>query len=263
MPWVLDIVTTDPRMDEVRRLLDATPPHASALEGLRAPSRAPPAIPPPATAPAAVPVQALAANPLAQPVGLAAGLLAVAGIIHLVVLPQHLEQARGIGLYFCAIGAAQVVWALLYVLRPTRRLAWIGAMALAVQPIAVYALTRFLRQPFGTEAEPVDLIGLVTAALELAALAPFAQHLGRTRPTGVSVGRGVLTPLAVAVVAGLAFGVALYGVGLVAEDLVPWLDEPELPHSHKHSAMEAASFDAAGEAPTDASAPAAHGHAHA
>ncbi|MHB1260669.1 MAG: hypothetical protein ACYC2H_03025 [Thermoplasmatota archaeon] len=225
-------------MAEVRRLLDATPSGKSALQGLRTPPQ--PAVPsgsapaPPPAASAAthsVPVSPTAAS-LAQPVGLAAGLLAVAGIIHLVLLPQHLEEARGIGLYFCAIGAAQVIWALLYVLRPTRSLAWLGAMGLAVQPVVVYVMTRILRQPFGTGTEPVDLIGIVTGIMELGALLPFAVHLSSTRPTEVSVGRGVAVPLALALVAGLVFGVALYGAGLVAEDLVPWLDEPESPHMH-------------------------------
>lgn len=258
-------------MAEVRRLLDATPPHKSALAGLRAPAPGPDA----ALSAPAVSAVANAANPatpapagtsaaLAQPVGLAAGLLAVAGIIHLVVLPQHLEQARGIGLYFCAIGAAQVVWALVFALRPTRRLAWLGLMALAVQPLALYALTRVVRQPFGDGAEAVDLIGVVTGLIELAALAPFALCLARTRPAGVSRGRGVAIPLALALVAGLAFGGALYGTGLVAEDLVPWLDEPELPHMHDHAA-EAAAENAPLDAGADpaAGSPPAHDHGHA
>ncbi len=257
-------------MEEVRRLLDATPGNKSALQGLRAPAPSPERdlSPTPASSASLATGPPSAASPgasvvLAQPVGLAAGLLAVAGIIHLVLLPQHLEEARGIGLYFCAIGAAQVVWALLYVLGPTRRLAWLGAMGLAVQPVAVYILTRILRQPFGTEAEPVDLIGIVTAIMELAALVPLAMHLAYTRPAGVSTGRGMAAPLALAVVAGLVFGVALYGAGLVAEDLVPWLDEPETPHMHSHAEADLAAADMTATGTDSAEPIPPHTHAHA
>lgn len=169
-------------------------------------------------------------------VGWAAGLLAVAGIIHLVLLPGHLEQARGIGLYFCVVGGAQVVWAILYLLRPTRLTAGIGLAALVVQPLAVYVLTRALRQPFGDHAESVDLIGILTGLLEAAALVPLALHLARTKAPGQTMARGVAVPLAVAIVAGLVFGGALYGLGLAAEELVPWLDEPEAPHAHEATA---------------------------
>lgn len=253
-------MTSPSRLDEVRRLLDAAPAAspATALDALRAPPapRAPPpaAAPPPEAGPGPSPAPAAAAASggfgvpaaLARPVGWAAGLLAVAGIIHLVLLPGHLEEARGIGLYFCLVGGAQVVWALLFALRPTRRLAWAGVVALVVQPIAVYVLTRVVRQPFGDHAEGVDFIGVLTGLMEVAALAPLAAYLSRTRPAGVSARAGVVVPLAVGIVLGIAFGAALYGAGLVAEDLVPWLDEPEEPHTHGHAAAPAGDGAATG-----------------
>lgn len=242
-------------MDEVRRLLDAA--QGSALPALRSP--APTAPEPALPLPAGRSGESAVGSParLAHPVGFAAGLLAVAGIIHLVVLPQHLAEARGIGLYFCAIGAAQVVWALLFVLQPTRRLAWVGLMAFAVQPVAVYVLTRLVRQPFGDHAEAVDLIGTVTGLMEVLALGPFALYLSRTRRAGATGGRAVAMPLATAIAVGLLFGVALYGIGLVAEDLVPWLDEPEAAHGEGHLHGDATDL---GAAPPEASAAPAHSH---
>lgn len=241
-------------------MLDATPPQGSALRALRDPAPAPApvaaAAPAAAAAPPAAPATVIVtAMPLARPVGWAAGLLAVAGIIHLVLLPGHLGEARGIGLYFCAIGAAQVVWSLLFALRATRRLAWVGLVALAVQPLGVYVLTRLVRQPFGDHAEDVDLIGIVTGVMELASIVPFAVYLAGTRPAGQTALRGVAVPLALGIAAGLVFAGAVYGIGLVMEDLVPWLDEPEAPHGHEHAA--ASALDAA--APTG---DAADGHSH-
>jgi hypothetical protein len=249
-------VTSPDRLDEVRRLLDAAPQQGSALPTLRSTPA-----PPPSSGLGTAPVQAgtaAAPPPLAlapsSAVGWAAGLLAVAGIIHLVLLPGHLGEARGIGLYFCAVGGAQVVWSILYLLRPTRATAWVGLTALAVQPLAVYALTRVVRQPFGDHAEGVDLIGILTGLLEAAALVPLALHLARTRAAGQTVARGVAVPVAIAIAAGLLFGGALYGLGLAAEELVPWLDEPEAPHAHE--AATATALDGA------AAEPAADGHSH-
>lgn len=257
-------MTSPSRLDEVRRVLDATPPTSSALPALRDPAPllpVQPALRPDPVADSAEPpaVPMAIAAPLAHPVGWASGVLAVAGIIHLTLLPHHLESARGIGLYFCAVGAAQVVYALLFVLRPTRRLAWLGLMALVAQPFALYVLTRLLRQPFGDEPEPVDLIGIVTAVMELAAVVAFAFFLARSRPAGATPGRAIGLPLASSLVVGLLFGVALYGAGLVAEELVPWLDEPEEPHTHGHADPTAGGLAEAAAATQDAGG---HDHSH-
>jgi hypothetical protein len=187
-------------------------------------------------------------------VGWGVGLMLVAGIIHIVLLPLHIEEARGSGLYMGILGAAQVMWAVLQALRPTRRWAWIGLMALAVQPIAVYAITRVWRQPFSDAAEGVDLMGVLTKTFELAAIPALAHYLALTRPVGMSAGRAVAMPVATAIVVGLLLGGALYGAGLAAEDLVPALAEGEGGEHGVDEGATAATATPAGSATTTSSA---------
>jgi hypothetical protein len=190
--------------------------------------------------PARVSVSAPGLGVQAWPVGLSAGLLLVAGIIHLVLVPQHLAEARGTGLYFCLVGAAQVIWALLFVLRPTRPLALVGLVAMAAHPIVLYAMTRILPAPFVGAPEHPDLIGIVTVVLEILAVAPFAVFLSRMAAPSAGSAKRTAVAVTVALLAGAALGAGLYGAGVAAENVFPWLEEGEAPHGHgatDHDAM--------------------------
>lgn len=173
------------------------------------------------------------------------GFLLVAGILHLTALPAHAEQARGLGLFFLGLGAAQVVWACLTLFRSTQLGARIGLALLAVAPVALWVLTRTLRAPWSTAPEPVDIVGLGTALMELGAA--VAMFLGRA---GVSAADHATPALArrtlvVFVAIGIAFGAVGYGGALAAEVTVPWLGEPEASHHGESEALdgEAAAHD--------------------
>ena len=159
-----------------------------------------------------------------------AGLLLVAGILHLTALPSHASQARGLGLFFLALGAAQVLWACTTLFRSTHRSARIGLALLAVAPAALWLATRVLRAPWSASPEPIDVIGLGTTLLEVSAAAVLAA--GRA---GLHAEDGADPSLArraavVFIAVGLAFGAVAYAGGLAAEAAVPWLGEAEDHH---------------------------------
>jgi hypothetical protein len=159
----------------------------------------------------------------------AAGLVLVAGVLHLTALPAHLQEARGTGFYFFAVGAAQVVWAGLFLTRPTRGRARFGLSMLAVAPVALWVLTRVFRSPWSGGPEPLDFVSVATVILQIGAAAVLlGARLGR--PTADGARQALTGAVVVLVVLGLAAGAASYGGAIAAEASIPWLGEPEADH---------------------------------
>lgn len=175
-----------------------------------------------------------------------AGFLLVAGILHLTALPAHAGQARGLGIFFLGLGAAQVIWACITLFRSTRLSARIGLAMLAVAPVVLWVLTRTLRAPWSVAPEPVDITSLGTVLLELAAA--VAMVLGRagldlpaTAPSAV-----VRRAVTVFVVVGVAAGVLGYGGAIAAEASIPWLGQAEESHHDAAGSTGVTSDGAAG-----------------
>ena len=168
----------------------------------------------------------------------ASGLLLVAGVLHLTMLPAHLAEARGTGIYFLAIGTAQVVWACVALFRPSRLSARVGLALLAVAPAALWLLTRIFRSPWGTGPEPMDFVSLATVGLQISVatlLVRARAGLSSQDATTPGLARRTLTVL---VIVGIALGAASYGGAMAAEASIPWLGEGETPH-HAESTGEA------------------------
>lgn len=160
-----------------------------------------------------------------------------AGVLHMVLLPAHATDARGAGFYFGALGAGQILWALLFLRQPDARMNTLGIAVFAVAPFVVYWITRFVRAPFHTGAEAVDVIGIVTKSLEALAVLLLVLDLRPTRGPGFwSKSKPFL--VVVALLAGIAVGGASYGAGLAVES-VPWLKEGEGASGHSHAEGEA------------------------
>jgi len=158
-----------------------------------------------------------------------AGLVLVAGILHLTALPAHLLEARGTGFYFFAVGAAQVVWAGLFLFHPTHGKARFGLSLLAVAPVALWVLTRVLRSPWSGGPEPLDFVSVATVVLQAAAAAILlGARLGR--PANAGARQALAGTVVVLVALGLAAGAASYGGAIAAEASIPWLGEPEADH---------------------------------
>ena len=183
----------------------------------------------------------------------ASGLLLVAGILHLTMLNAHLAEARGMGLYFLAIGAGQVVWACLALFRPSQLTARVGLAMLAIAPVALWILTRVFRSPWGIGPEPVDFVSVATALIELAVAVVLVRARAGLDATDAAVPRLARRTIAVLVVVGVALGAASYGGAMAAEASIPWLGEGEASH---HDAMEGDATGLDGEPVAD------DGHAH-
>src|SRR5215831_19475833 len=71
-----------------------------------------------------------------------------AGLIHLAVAPPHLREYVPFGVFFLAVGSAQIVLAVELAVRPTRRLALLVAASNALL-IGLWILSRTIGLPLG------------------------------------------------------------------------------------------------------------------
>ena len=165
-----------------------------------------------------------AAPPRSPLPAVAAGLMLAAGILHLLLVDEHLAHARGAGLFFLAVGTAQVVWAVLYLRHPGGRLARAGLAALVVAPTVLYVVTRLWRAPWSAGPEAVDVVGLATQAVQLSA----GATLWPWRPSAPSVS---VRRASAALGVGLLLAGGAYGGALAAEE-VDWLSGAEAAHLH-------------------------------
>ena len=105
----------------------------------------------------------------------AAALSLIAGLIHLVVAPEHFEEWLGYGLFFGVATVAQLMYALLLVAgKPTRSLLLAGIIGNGLI-IGLYLVTRTLGIPFfGPHAghvEPVGVLDALSKIIELGLMA--------------------------------------------------------------------------------------------
>jgi len=80
-----------------------------------------------------------------------------AGLMHLAVAPEHLREYVAFGIFFIAVGSAQIVLALELASRPTRRLALLVA-ASSTMLIGLWSVSRTVGLPVGPHpGEPEDI----------------------------------------------------------------------------------------------------------
>jgi hypothetical protein len=151
----------------------------------------------------------------------AAGCVAAAGAIHLVVAPEHFEEALRLGLFFVVLGVAQLGFAV--ALRASLR-AWVitAAVLAHLAVIVLYIATRTVDLPFvpvhdhvthlpiartvgngvpvfpGSRIEEVGTLDLLCLGAELAAVVLLVGLLPRrigTALTNLMLGLGLLALL--------------------------------------------------------------------
>ena len=132
----------------------------------------------------AAPESGRAASPAKPWLVRAVGLSAGAGLIHLMVTPEHFEQWIGYGLFFLSAAIAQLSYSLLLVWKPNRALLLAGIIGNGLI-LGLYLVTRTVGIPiFGPEAgevEPVGRLDVISKMVE-AALVVSLMMLLRSQP---------------------------------------------------------------------------------
>jgi hypothetical protein len=141
---------------------------------------------------------------------LAAGLVGSA-VIHAAVVPEHLQEWTAAGIFFVVLTAAQLAVAIQVVAKP-RRLVVLGAAAISVLPLLLWAVSRTVGLPFGPESGVAESIGLAdgaAGALEIGTLVAAvvllrkAGSLGRRTAVSAHVNWLVLLAVVAVMVVGL------------------------------------------------------------
>jgi hypothetical protein len=86
-----------------------------------------------------------------------------AGVIHLKVVPEHLEEFTPFGVGFIALGVFQLLWAAAVLIRPTAPVLAMG-LVVSVLTIGVWVVSRTIGLPLGPEAGEPEAVGSLDAA---------------------------------------------------------------------------------------------------
>ena len=155
----------------------------------------------------------------------------LAGIIHLVLVPGHIEHAPAHGLFFLLVGLAQMLWGITAWRQPTLRLYYIGAV-MAGWLIFLYGVTRWLPAPFTHGPEAIETIDIVCKLCEgigmISLLILIFQGL-MIHASNFSAWRMISAILLISFLAAFV----TYGVARAAEPLLPWLEGPGEGHYHE------------------------------
>jgi hypothetical protein len=97
-----------------------------------------------------------------------------AGVLHLIIIPEHWAHAPAHGLFFLVAGILQIVWGIAVWRKPSTELYYVGVV-MAGWLIVLYFLTRVFPAPFGhggpEEVSTIDLVCKFCEALGMVTLA--------------------------------------------------------------------------------------------
>jgi hypothetical protein len=103
--------------------------------------------------------------------------------IHFAVIKEHLEFDLAFGLFFIALGWFQVVWAQVYLLRPSAVLARIAA-GVNLLVVAIWVISRTTGLPFGPQPwvpEAIGTLDVFASAFEVALVAVLLPAIAPRR----------------------------------------------------------------------------------
>lgn len=123
---------------------------------------------------------------------------AAAGAIHLAVAPSHWHQATVYGVFFVLVGATQITWSALLLVRASWELLSLNLMA-NLGVLLLWLQSRTNGVPLGPAAgvrEPVGVVDLTCAAVELLSAVVAGRILlqRRLRLRGLAVRAQALCP---------------------------------------------------------------------
>ena len=147
--------------------------------------------------------------------------LALAGVTHLLIVPEHFSHDLAHGTFFILIGIAQLVWAVSFGRYASPRLYWTG-WAVSGGPIIVWVLAQLVLLPFAPAAEVLDPSVVVSKSSELIGFVALVALIGRGQLvayTKWSVARSISGALVIS----LVFATGVWGSGHLAEVIFPEL----------------------------------------
>ena len=112
------------------------------------------------------------------------------GIMHLLLASDHLiDVGMEHGIFFAMLGLAQIGFGLLFIAKPTRKLAIIGIVG-TIGSLVLYFITRMaeLPEPFGAP-EGIDQVGIIAKIVEvsmIAILTCLMVYLGKQMSVGIT-----------------------------------------------------------------------------
>jgi len=142
-----------------------------------------------------------------------------AGLIHLLVIEEHLRESVVFALLFTLLAAFQMTWAVWFGARPGRLLGWV-AVPVSLVAVAFWVVSRTVGLPDwlgGGEIEPVGLADLASTVFELLVVAGILAMLWRPIRTRVAEGRALSRADAGLGMAMVVLGASLLTLGAIGE----------------------------------------------
>ena len=160
-----------------------------------------------------------------------------AGVIHLVIVPEHWAHAPAHGLFFLLVGILQIVWGIAVWRKPSVNLYYIGVL-MAGWLIVLYGLTRWFPAPFGHGPESISAIDLVCKLCEAIGMVTLALLLFQGLVLRANP-RAAVRALLMIVFASVIVAFATYGVARAAEPVLPFLSVSIEEQHHDESTTDA------------------------
>jgi hypothetical protein len=113
---------------------------------------------------------------------------AIAGVVHVLVIPEHYAEASLYGTFFVLLAVAELAWAAAVVLAPTRRLLWAGVAGNAAT-VALWLFTRLVEVPVGPGAggtEAFGVLDVLASVAEIGAVVVAVLVMARARDVRVA-----------------------------------------------------------------------------
>jgi hypothetical protein len=126
---------------------------------------------------------------------LAVAATVVAGVVHIVVMPEHFEESALYGSFFVVLAVGQAAYAWCLLVNPSRPVLAAGVLGNAAV-VVLWLVTRTVGLPFGPfagEVEPVGLLDLVAVTAELTMIGAAAMLLARVESSASHDQRAEIT----------------------------------------------------------------------
>jgi hypothetical protein len=146
----------------------------------------------------------------------------LAGIIHLVIIPQQWEHAPAHGIFMAVSGIVEIGWAIVFYRRPSKAFAEYGIM-IAVALIVLWIFSRIFIAPFSGGPEEIDLAGVATKLLEGASTVLLARYLAQAWINRRWLAQSILS----LVLLGVMMGMGTYLIARASQPFLPGLASPD------------------------------------